>query len=76
VQTVLSKKLEILEDYLALPKCSQRAAAEQLNTSLDKMHEFKKMNGHIRQFLRHQQPTRQLNLMFLHGNEYWFAVIN
>jgi len=29
----LSKKLEILKNCLALPKCKQRASAEQLNSS-------------------------------------------
>ena len=28
----------------------------------DKMNEFEKLNGHVRQFLRHQQPMRQLTL--------------
>jgi len=58
----LSKKLEILENYLALLKCSQRTAAEQLNISVDKMHEFEKLNGNIRQFLCHQQPMKQLSV--------------
>ena len=35
---------KILKNYLALPKSSQRTAAEQLNISLDKMHEFEKLN--------------------------------
>ena len=30
----LSKKAEILEKYRSLPKCSQRAAAEQLNNEI------------------------------------------
>jgi len=47
----LSKKVEVLKNYLALPKYSQRAAAERLNISIDK-----------RQFLHHQQPVRQLTL--------------
>ena len=33
VDLSLSKKAEILEKYRLLPKCSQRAAAEQLNIS-------------------------------------------
>jgi len=61
----LSNKLEILENYLALPNSVQNAAAEQLHISrgclgFDKMHEFEKLNGHIRQFLHYQQPMRQL----------------
>ena len=40
------------------------------------MNEFEKLNGHVRQFLRHQQPMRQLTLDVLHGNEYCFIVIN
>ena len=28
----------------------------------DKMNEFEKLNGHVQQFLRHQQPMRQLTL--------------
>jgi len=43
----LSKKLKILKHYLALPKCSQCVAAEQLNISLAEMHEFEKLNGHV-----------------------------
>ena len=54
----LSKKLDIFKNYI----CSQHVDAEQLNISLDKMHEFEKLNGHVRQFLRHQQPMRQLTL--------------
>jgi len=46
-----------------LPKCSQCAAAEQLDISLDKMHEFEKLNSHVPRFLRQQQPVRQLTLV-------------
>ena len=28
----------------------------------DKMNEFEKLNGHVQQFLRHQQPMRQLTI--------------
>ena len=70
---VLPKKLDIWKSTqrLALPKCSQRATAEQLNISLDEMNEFEKLNGHIRQFLRHEQLMRELTF-----GEYCFTVTN
>jgi len=43
-------------------KMQSTCSTEQLNIFLNKMHEFKSLNGHGQQFLCYQQPMRQHTL--------------